>query len=289
MQQQLLAKADELILKKNSIMTKLNVTTFKNGFASTAIDPLDRAFLYGDGLFTSVRVHDGQPCLWRHHLYRLQQGAQRLSLDVDFKQLELDALQKSALLGQGILKIIISRGNGERGYLPPNQPAVVYSQLFQQLNNSDELVKLPIESGMLTGQLGQVMPQLAGLKTLNRLEQVILRQELATHDWVEGLVCDVNGFVVEGVYSNCFIQVDGQWWTPPIYCSGILGVMRAELVERMQAQDIPLQFHTLHREEISRIEALFFCNALTQIVPVNKLCGQILNVSAVTTLANLLF
>ena len=270
-------------------MTELNVTTFKNGIACTAIDPLDRAFLYGDGLFTSVRISDGQPCLWLYHVHRLQQGAQRLSLEVDFEQLESDALQKSILLGNGILKIIISRGNGQRGYLPPRQPAVIYSQLFQQQKNVDGVVKPAIESGILTGQLGQVMPQLAGLKTLNRLEQVILRQELATYGWVEGLVCDVSGSVVEGVYSNCFFLVDGQWWTPPIENSGVLGVMRAELIDRMQAKEIPLFFRTLNRDQIGRIEALFFCNALTQIVPVNQFCGQLLNVSAVTTLANLLF
>ncbi|MBC7750240.1 MAG: aminodeoxychorismate lyase [Candidatus Saccharibacteria bacterium] len=270
-------------------MTEFNITTFKNGVASTAINPFDRAFLYGDGLFTSVRIYEGQPCLWSHHLYRLQQGAQRLSLDVDFKQLELDALQKAALLVNGVLKIIISRGDSERGYLPPKQPAVVYIQLFQAESKANDLVMSPIESGVLLGQLGQVMPQLAGLKTLNRLEQVILRQELATYGWAEGLVCDVNGLVVEGVYSNCFFLVGGQWWTPPIYCSGILGVMRTEIIERMQAQDNPPLFQTLHLNDLGRIEALFFCNALTQIVPVRQLNGRILNVSAVTTLANLLF
>lgn len=270
-------------------MTELNVTTFKNGIASTAIDPLDRAFLYGDGLFTSVRVVDGKPCLWSHHLHRLQQGAHRLSLHVDFQKIALDVLKKTAFLGNGVLKIIVSRGVGERGYLPPNQPAVVYLQLFKQEKINDDLVKSPIESGLLTSQLGQVMSQLAGLKTLNRLEQVILRQELATFGWAEGLVCDANGLVVEGVYSNCFFQVDGQWWTPPITNSGILGVMRAELIERMHAQGIPLRVETLHRDEIGRIKALFFCNALTQIVPVSQLDGRILDVSAVTTLANLLF
>lgn len=270
-------------------MAESKVTTFKNGIACTAIDPFDRAFLYGDGLFTSLRVCEGKPCLWSHHLNRLRQGGQRLTLEIDFQQLELDVVQKSLLLGNGILKIIVSRGNGERGYLPPAQPAVVYIQLFPREKSTHEIVKSPIESGLLSGQLGQVMPQLAGLKTLNRLEQVILRQELASHGWAEGLVCDVNGLVVEGVYSNCFFQVDGQWWTPSIQCSGVLGVMRAELIERMQAREIPLHVQTLSRAETGRIEALFFCNALTQIVPVSQLSGRILNVSAVTTLANLLF
>lgn len=263
--------------------------TFKNNVPCDGIDPLDRAFLYGDGFFTSVRVTHETPHLWSRHLQRLQHGADCLNLDIDFSLLESDVFQKAKILQQGVLKIIVSRGVGPRGYLPPQQPAVIYLQLFPAIENVDVVVKPSIVSGLLTRQLGQVMPQLAGLKTLNRLEQVLLRQELAQSDLIESLVCDVSGFIVEGVYSNCFFQVEGQWWTPPIECSGILGVMRAEIVERMQVQEIPLYLKTLHRDEIDRIEALFFCNALTQIVPANQLKDRTLNLSAVTSLANLLF
>jgi 4-amino-4-deoxychorismate lyase len=265
------------------------VMTFRNGVRCDAIDPLDRAFLYGDGLFTSVRVSSGDPHLWIRHLHRLQDGAQRLNLDVHFAQLALDVAEKTALLNHGVLKVIISRGVGARGYLPPQQPAVIYLQLFPSIEGSDVVCKPPIASGMLVSQLGQVMPQLSGLKTLNRLEQVLLRQELAGYEWHEGLVCDVNGWIIEGVYSNCFFQVDGEWWTPPIDCSGILGVMRTELIERMQTQHVSLHVKTLQRDEVGRIEALFFCNALTQIVPVRTLNDRMLNLSAVTSLVNLLF
>jgi len=265
------------------------VDTFRNGFPCDGVDPLDRAFLYGDGLFTSVRISGGEPQLWTRHLQRLQLGADRLGLDVHFAELELDVFQKAELIQHGVLKVIISRGIGARGYLPPQQSAIVYLQLFPSAEHSDDLCKPPITSGILTSQLGQVMPQLAGLKTLNRLEQVLLRQELAGFGWNEGLVCDVNGLIVEGIYSNCFFLVDGEWWTPPIDCSGILGVMRAELIGRMQAQEISVHLRTLHRDDVAQIEALFFCNALTQIVPVSALNGRTLNLSAVTSLANLLF
>ena len=265
------------------------VETFKNGSVCHVIDPLDRAFLYGDGLFTSVRISEAIPQLWKHHLHRLQVGADRLSLDVDLSEVESDVFQKAEYLKQGVLKIIISRGVGARGYFPPQQHADVYLQLFPSTESLHAVCKPSIASGVLTSQLGQVMPQLAGLKTLNRLEQVLLRQELSSCGWHEGLVCDANDFIVEGVYSNCFFLVDGEWWTPPIDCSGILGVMRAELLERMQVRDIPIHLKTLQRDEVTRIEALFFCNALTQIVPVSTLIGRTLNLSAVTSLANLLF
>jgi 4-amino-4-deoxychorismate lyase len=270
-------------------MTSDPIQTFRNNVPCNAIDPLDRAFLYGDGLFTSVRVTHGTPHLWTRHLQRLQLGADRLKLDVDFSLLESDVFQKAKFLQHGVLKIIVSRGVGARGYLPPQQSAVIYLQLFPSMESADVVLKPSIVSDVLTSQLGQVMPQLAGVKTLNRLEQVLLRQELAQSRLSEGLVCDASGLIIEGVYSNCFFHVDGQWWTPPIECSGILGVMRSEIVERMQVQQIPLYLKTLHRDEIDRIEALFFCNALTQIVPVNQLKDRTLDLSAVTSFANLLF
>jgi 4-amino-4-deoxychorismate lyase len=266
-----------------------SIKTFKNGVECAGIDPLDRAFLYGDGLFTSVRVRQNKPDLWVRHLERLQLGADRLKLDVDFPWLTDHVLQQAQLLHCGVLKIIVSRGSGPRGYSPPEQPAVTYIQLFPSDNYTDEVLKPPIASGILTSQLGQVMPQLAGVKTLNRLEQVIVAQELARIGLREGLVCDANGMIVEGVYSNCFFFVNDQWWTPAIECSGILGVMRAEIIERMQAHNIPLHFKTLHRDEVERIEALFFCNALTQIVPVTQLMSRTLDLSAVNSLINLLF
>ena len=270
------------------------VMTFKNGVDCSAIDPLDRAFLYGDGLFTSVRVTHQKPHLWARHLMRLQHGADRLNLNIDFRLLAVDVLQLAKLLQHGVLKIIVSRGSGARGYAPPQQPAVTYIQLFPSDNDATEVLKSPIISGVLSSQLGQVMPQLAGLKTLNRLEQVVLSQELALSGWRESLVCNSQGLIVEGVYSNCFFLVKDQWWTPAIESAGILGVMRAEVIERMQVQHIPLHLKTLHRDDVEQIDALFFCNSLTQIVPVDRLTNnsqmnRTLDLSAVNSLVNLLF
>lgn len=262
------------------------IMTLQNGKPCHGIDPLDRAFCYGDGLFTSVRVRAGVPALWERHLQRLQQGALALAMDVDFGQLALDVSKQSAMLVNGTLKVILSRGIGARGYLPPQQDADVYLQLFPQTEGGSEVVA--IESGLLTGQLGQAMQQLAGIKTLNRLEQVLLRQELATHGWQEGLVCDRQGMIVEGVYSNCFFRVAGMWWTPPITYSGIRGVMRAELIAQMQARQIPLLIQSLSGDQLDQIEALFFCNALSEIVPVATLAGRCLDVEAVKLFMNLL-
>ncbi|WP_410209249.1 aminodeoxychorismate lyase [Aquirhabdus sp.] len=265
------------------------VTTFMNGLPCTGIDPFDRAFLYGDGFFTSILVREGRPLLWDHHLDRLTQGMRRLTLNAELAWIEAEVMRKSQLLINGILKVIISRGVGARGYLAPDQAAAIYIQLFPQRGALTSLEKQPIKSGILQGHLGQTIPQLAGLKTLNRLEQVILRQELATHGWVEALVCDVQGQIVEGVYSNCFFRVDGHWMTPPITLSGIQGVMRAEVMARMDKHQFPLRLESIHRDSLFKIEALFFCNALTGVVPASHLEDRLLDFEAVKSLTNLLF
>ncbi|XID75565.1 aminodeoxychorismate lyase [Alkanindiges sp. WGS2144] len=261
--------------------------TLKNGQHCQYVDCQDRAFLYGDGFFTTVKLQHGKLRLWQRHIERLIECAEQLSFDLDIMQLEQQVQQ---FLGRhidasGVFKIIVSRGEGSRGYLPPAQGADVYIQFFEQpLFNTQGAQNLPIDSGVLQLTLGLVMPALAGLKTLNRLEQVLLRQELAATPWQEALVSDVQGNLIEGVYSNCFLYIDKNWHTPLLDQAGIAGVMRAEILAQMQAQDIPCIVANVPKLAIDQIEAMFFCNALTGIVPVKTLLGRPLDLGPVQQL-----
>jgi len=248
--------------------------TIKAGQVVESIALNDRAFLYGDGCFSTIRVVAGQACLWSHHLYRLQDCQRRLGLQVELAEIEQQVQQAAQQIGQGALKIIISRGQGQRGYLPPDQPAQVYMQLFPNLQMNDLSVlpyAAPIDSGVLDLQLGLTMPQFVGLKTLNRLEQVLLRQALAQTSWPEALVADLTGHLVEGVQSNCFFYAQGGWQTPSLARAGIAGVMRAEILQRMKQQGINCQQVDFQVAHVGQMESLLFCNALTGIVPVATL------------------
>ena len=265
--------------------------TFHQRQPCDAIAPNDRGFLYGDGLFSSVRVREGVPRLWAHHIDRLQQAQQRLGLQFDLTELTRQAFEYAAQLQHGTLKIIVSRGAGQRGYLPPDQPAAVYFQLFPSAARSDEpqadgvFVVDQIASGVLQApRLGHVMPELAGLKTLNRLEQVLLRQALVQTTWSEGLVLDLDGMVVEGVQSNCWWLREGQWQTPCLQRAGIAGVMRAEIMRRMQQRQIDFGQVRLHVGELHQIESLFFCNTITGILAVNNLDGRCLQTNSIDRL-----
>jgi len=265
--------------------------TFYQGQRCDAIAPNDRGFLYGDGLFTSVRVREGSLRLWPHHLDRLQQAQQRLGLQFDLAELTRQAFEYAEQLHHGTLKIIVSRGVGQRGYMPPDQPAAVYFQLFPSTIQVDEpqadglFVANHIASGVLqTPRVGHVMPELAGLKTLNRLEQVLLRQALAQTTWSEGLVLDLDGMVIEGVQSNCWWRRDGQWQTPCLQRAGIAGVMRAEIMQRMQQRQIDFSQVRLHARDLDQVESLFFCNSLTGILAVGCFDGRPLQTKLVDRL-----
>lgn len=251
----------------------------------------DRGFLYGDGVFTSIRVRAGLPCLWRHHVARLQHAQQCLGLQFDLVRLSQQAFAYAEQLQHGTLKIIISRGVGARGYLPPEQPASVYFQLFSSSTRPIEpqadglFVVDRIGSGVLqTHRLGHPMPQLVGLKSLNRLEQVLLRQALAQTAWSEALVFDQDDRLVEGVQSNCWFWRHGQWQTPSLQRTGIAGVMRAEIISRMQQHQIAFAVVELTMHELTQIDALFFCNSITGILAVDCLDGRVLETKPVDSL-----
>ncbi len=263
----------------------------------------ERALAYGDGGFTSARVVAGQVLGWPQHMQRLQNLVAALDLSVDWAALEHAVTATSAQLGHGVLKIIISRGAGGRGYAPPVQASTVL--LLTQPNAA--LAGQPllhcgpaIAAQTLALPIGTVTPRLAGLKTLNRLEQVLLHQELdrcnaearAQHPnhpgAAEGLVFDAQDRLVCGVQSNVFFCRDGRWHTPMLGCSGVAGTFRAMLLARAQALGLDIGHSPCTRAELDTLEGMFFCNAVRGMQPVWLLDHRPLALNAVQRLHDLL-
>lgn len=253
----------------------------------------DRAVQYGDGCFSTVRMCENVWQLKNRHIARLQQAMQGLKLQADLQHVQhsLQLLQQhcqntgSGL--NGVLKILISRGEGARGYAMPDHAADVYVCFYPQQNQSQQnqprntasSLYSEIESGLLQQQLGISMPQLVGLKTLNRLEQVLLKNEAQQQQWSEALVCDVQQRVVEGVSSNCFILLPQGWVTPDLAYNGIWGVMRAEILARMQQNGISCEVREVYVHELNHMQALFYCNALQPMQAVSHFHGRVLDVA----------
>lgn len=235
----------------------------KNSQQIDSIPLLDRAFHYGDGCFTTARFHQGNFELESLHRARLKLATERLYLNFDFELLD----QSLALLKQqfsslnGTLKLVLSRGEGDRGYAMPDHPADFYLMFYPK--ETSQFQPEFIQSGVLNQALGLLMPNLVGLKTLNRLEQVMLKKEAQQHGWVEALVTDVQGSIVEGISSNCFFQINNTWITPELRYNGVHGVMRAEILSRMQHYGVSCEQRFIDMDQIKHIQSLFFCNALS--------------------------
>ncbi|UCJ15904.1 aminodeoxychorismate lyase [Pseudomonas sp. MM211] len=241
-----------------------------DGQPATTLPLVDRGLAYGDGLFETIAVGGGQPVLLERHLTRVTAGCVRLRIDLDAAQLRRELSAFCAELGQGVAKLIVTRGDGQRGYAPSAgaprrilQAGAMPAYLPQHGESGIRL--FPCETRLAE------QPLLAGLKHLNRLEQVLARAEWQGGEFAEGLMRDVSGRVVEGVFSNLFLVRDGVLSTPELSRCGVAGVMRAELLEQAQDLGIACQTRDIELNELLAADEVFLCNSLYGVWPVREL------------------
>jgi 4-amino-4-deoxychorismate lyase len=239
-----------------------------DGVAADALPVKDRGLAYGDGLFETILVKAGQPLLQQRHLQRLALGGQRLALNLDVPLIERECLAFAARMGQGVMKLIVTRGDGVRGYAPASdaQPRRILQASplpTYPKENAEQGVRLFACRTRLAEQ-----PLLAGLKHLNRLEQVIARGEWSDAEHAEGLMRDTSGRIVEGVYSNLFLVKGGVLLTPDVRRCGVAGVMRAELLALAEQANIPARELDLQMTDLQKADEVFVCNSVYGIWPV---------------------
>jgi 4-amino-4-deoxychorismate lyase len=232
------------------------------------IDPRDRGLAYGDGVFETILVDQGIPVWWDAHLARLQRGCAVLGIAApatDFLRTECDALVADCT--RGVLKLIVTRGVGKRGYALPRgaSPTIV-------ITLSDAPPPSPRDGLVLRWCQTPlaIQPRLAGFKHLNRLEQVLARAEWDDAAIHEGLQCDVSGRVVSATAANLFALCDGRWLTPPVVDCGIAGVCRAWVLNNVAESGEAV----LTSKNVETADALILCNSVRGILPVVALGGR---------------
>lgn len=246
-----------------------------NGIEDGRVHPADRGLAYGDGLFETVRIQQGRAVLEHEHFVRLAIGAAALALPVDPAMVR-DRFRAflSSCPAECIAKIIVTRGVSSRGYLPDPMPVptVIFSAHPlppTPAAHAGDGVRATICSLRLAEQ-----PALAGHKHLNRLEQVLLRRELDVLAADEALVCDTEGWVVEGVFSNVFLVRGGELCTPRIDVAGIRGVLRAAILHEAAARGKEVTEGNFGVEDFLAADEVFFCNSVNGIWPVRTLQGR---------------
>ncbi len=259
--------------------TALPIDSLINGQPGDCINLQDRGLQYGDGLFETIRIDHGQPQYWSAHLRRLQLGCEKLDLMFPGEDvLQADAALLVSTENSGTLKIIVTRGIDQRGYRAvANQPNRMVSFYPQQQSLGQ--VKT-IHLRLCQHRLG-INPALAGIKHLNRLEQVLARAEWQD-EYDEGIMLDLKGRVIEGTMSNLFLVNNGVLITPELTRCGVAGIMRDQIIEKAKALNITLKIRDIQPAELGQADEIFMSNSIIGIWPVGTFEGHSMAIGSVT-------
>jgi 4-amino-4-deoxychorismate lyase len=242
------------------------------------IDPLDRGLQYGDGLFETIAIAGGRPRFLDWHLERLNEGARRIGIPVAAVDLLRAEITRVSLAPRSVVKILLTRGTGERGYRVPKKPVPRRIVLgFDWPAWPPDAAIEGVRVGWCHTRLGR-NTALAGIKHLNRLEQVLARSEWDDGAMEEGLMQDDRGQVIAATQSNLFVRLNGRWVTPRLDHCGVSGVMRRAFREWQGARGEPVEERELGMADVERSSALILTNALIGAWPVRELAGRRLTI-----------
>ncbi|MEI6067001.1 MAG: aminodeoxychorismate lyase [Methylococcaceae bacterium] len=254
-----------------------------NGECREHIEISDRGFQYGDGLFETIAVINGQPVFFDRHIGRLNAGCRRLYIPFPGAELlAFEAQKLSEHSSNAVLKLILTRGSGGRGY---RQPDVIQATRVLSLHPFPDYPGSYKEQGIVARfcdtRLG-LNPALAGIKHLNRLEQILARAEWTDPAIQEGIMLDINGHVIEGTMSNLFYVKNHTLYTSVLTFAGVAGIIRGILMAISSIQGISAIEHTFTQDELLSADEVFVCNSIAGIWPVRQIARTCFPVGEVT-------
>jgi 4-amino-4-deoxychorismate lyase len=244
------------------------MSSWINGRAGNTIHVKDRGLHYGDGAFETMRVRRRAVRFLDYHLERLADACRRLEIkSPDRARLRNEIARIAALRAEGVLKLIVTRGIGVRGYRPSGRERCTRVISLHALSGAARAAAHPARVRLCAMRLG-INETLAGLKTLNRLESVVARTEWTdTRIW-EGLMRDPDDNIVSGTMSNLFMRRGSRLITPTVDRCGIAGVMRRWVLEQASGLDLVVAESRLRWEDLAGADEVFMTNAVVGIVPV---------------------
>ena len=247
-----------------------------NGEPGSVISIHDRGLQFGDGVFETIAVQSGEMLCSDAHFARLEAGCRHLSITCPERSLlEREARQLCRSPASAVLKIVVTRGAGGRGYgLPeettPNRILTIHERPVYPAAYYREGIPSYICAYRLSHQ-----PELAGIKHLNRLEQVLLRSEVTATPCPEGVALDPDGNVIEGSMSNLFMVKNGALITPDLSRCGIEGVIRNSIIDYNESAGITTATREIKPEELYEADEVFYCNSVIGVWPVRNIGDKV--------------
>jgi 4-amino-4-deoxychorismate lyase len=257
-----------------------------NGMEDAAISAADRGLAYGDGVFRTIRVQDGHALQWSRHYAKLAADCKALRIPVpELETLNQDVMRISRAHSTCALKIIVTRGVGERGYAHAGVGAPTRILLSAPLPRyPSQCAELGVRIRLCRLKLAD-QPALAGVKHLNRLENVLARAEWTDSSIAEGIVRDRAENVIGGTMTNIFMVNGGVLATPRLDGCGIAGVTRDRIIETSARHGAPCEVTMLTWSDIVSAEEVFLVNSLIGVWPVCDIEGQLRRAGPFTRLA----
>ena len=243
-----------------------------NGLPGDTINASDRGLMYGDGVFRTLLIRHGKPLHWHQHYNKLQHDCAAIGIVCPSIQLlgaELGQLSQSE--PDSIAKIMITRGPATRGYAPAANPQVTRILSASSIPEyPDSYATQGISVHVCKLRLGH-QPRLAGIKHLNRLENVLAAAELNDPGFAEGIVLDQDGHVIEGTRSNLFMVRDGKLFTPDLSKCGVAGLQRERVMNYARQQRIICKVTELTLDDLLAADEIFMVNSVIGLWPVREM------------------
>lgn len=254
----------------------LNASYWVDGEPTQMLCLPDRGLDFGDGLFETFLLAQGRLFYSEHHLLRLELGLRKLGFPECLGRVEnqlQSVLQELTLrdVPQAVLRLTVTRGSGQRGYAPPTDTRPRIIIVVTPRAQNWRLQSAPANLGVAATRWGS-QPQLAGIKHLNRLEQVLAASECAAAGCDEMIMLDQNGHAVSVISGNLFVVKDNKIMTPSLRNCGIRGTRRQRLIEHWApALGVQVQEETIDLPQLQEADELFYTNSLQGLRPIAAL------------------
>jgi 4-amino-4-deoxychorismate lyase len=257
-----------------------------NSQPQDSLPATDRGLAYGDGVFETMKVVNGDIALWQYHYARLLDGLQRLHIDINHQAFlqhihasiesvrqQQQETQPQKSQKQGVLKLIVTRGDGQRGYMPAQDASATFVSIYTPLPdtflNDNELHQQAGVTVHICQERLAVSSSLAGIKSLNQLSYVLASRERQSLVAQEGLLLDKNDYIIEATARNIFLVKDDVLYTPLVDECGVAGVMRRLIIDLAATQvGVTVKEARITLPMLGDADEVFLSNGVSGIWPV---------------------
>lgn len=254
--------------------------------STPCISVQDRGFLYGDGLFETMRILNGSPVFWKNHFSRFSKGAEALSISLPHSEISLHSLSKTLIemnsLKQGLLRIQLSRGSGKRGYSTAN---VKSATLLISTHSLPGTIGIPNKGWALktsSYRIDETDP-LNQVKTCSKLKTIMAMAEAEQGGFDDALMINTKGEVVESTRANLFWMLDGAIHTAPINSGALPGITRSKVIDLCNKEGSSVVETRIQPDDLLKAEGVFATVSTYGLVDIIGLDGQEIPKSPTTT------